>query len=95
MLLGCDEGLYLLDLTTASRPPVRVLGVGGVYQMSLLDGTDTIAIITGTLCFPGKTPPPCPPPPPKKKKKKKNILKHCTKKTQKNIVLTIHEKTTR
>ena len=47
MLLGADEGLYLLDLTTASRPPVKIAGIGGVYQMNLLDGTDTITVITG------------------------------------------------
>ena len=51
MLLGADEGLYLLDLTTASRPPVKVTGIGGVYQMSLLDGSDTIVVITGMCSY--------------------------------------------
>ncbi len=47
LLLGCDEGLYVLDLSSPSRPPMRVPGCGGVYQMELLEGTSTVAIITG------------------------------------------------
>ncbi|PIK49398.1 putative citron Rho-interacting kinase [Apostichopus japonicus] len=49
LLLGCDEGLYVMNLERMSDPVAQLLGVGSIYQMKYIPQLVSVIIIAGEL----------------------------------------------
>lgn len=51
LLLGCDEGLYVMNLERMSDPVAQLLGVGSIYQMKYIPQLVSVIIIAGRFTF--------------------------------------------
>ncbi|KAJ8043686.1 Citron Rho-interacting kinase [Holothuria leucospilota] len=49
LLVGCDEGLFVMNLKKFSNPLAQLLGVGSLYQMKYIPQLVSVIIIAGEL----------------------------------------------